>query len=131
MDITRKPNFSRRDVLRTSLMVGAGSALGAVLPGSARAQEKTLDMWWWGEQELPGLQKFVDSSIAGFKDATVKGMLQDTAVVISQFQTAAAAGNAPLLPRHVREVGGERGLKLGDWHDWSRCAGRGAAHGNH
>ena len=52
-------------------------------------------MWWWGEQELPGLQKFVDDSVAGYKDATVKPMLQDTAVVISQFQTAAAAGNAP------------------------------------
>ena len=52
-------------------------------------------MWWWGEQELPGLQAFVDSSVAAYKDATVKPMLQDTAVVISQFQTAAAAGNAP------------------------------------
>ncbi len=95
MDTTRKPNFSRRDVLRTSLMFGAGSALGGMLPGSVGAQEKTLDMWWWGEQELPGLQKFVDSSIAGYKEAAVKGMLQDTAVVISQFQTAAAAGSAP------------------------------------
>ena len=52
-------------------------------------------MWWWGEQELPGLQGFVDDSVKNYTAATVKTMLQDTAVVISQFQTAAAAGNAP------------------------------------
>ena len=88
--------LSRRDLLKTSAMLGAGSALSGVLPAfAAQAQDKTLDMWWWGEQELPGLRKFVDSSIAGYKETTVKPMLQDTAVVISQFQTAAAAGKAP------------------------------------
>ena len=60
-----------------------------------RAADTTLEMWWWGEQELPGLQAFLDESVAGYKDATVNTMLQDTAVVISQFQTAAAAGKAP------------------------------------
>jgi raffinose/stachyose/melibiose transport system substrate-binding protein len=89
-------NLSRRDLLKTSALLGAGSALSGFLPAfGAQAQDKTLDMWWWGEQELPGLQKFVDSSIAGYKEAAVKSMLQDTAVVISQFQTAAAAGKAP------------------------------------
>lgn len=88
--------LSRRDLLKTSAMLGAGPALSGLLPAfGAQAQDKTLDTWWWGEQELPGLQKFVDSSIAGYKEAVVKSMLQDTAVVISQFQTAAAAGKAP------------------------------------
>lgn len=61
----------------------------------AAAQVPELTMWWWGEQELPGLQAFVDESIAGYSAARVRSMLQDTAVVISQFQTAAAAGEAP------------------------------------
>jgi raffinose/stachyose/melibiose transport system substrate-binding protein len=87
--------LSRRDFIRTSAALGAGAAFNGFLPATVAAQGKSLDMWWWGEQELPGLQAFVDASIAGFKDATVKTMLQDTAVVISQFQTAAAAGNAP------------------------------------
>src|SRR6476660_2877769 len=91
MSNPRLPKISRRDLLRTSAVLG-GAAFGGLMPSFARAQEKTLDMWWWGEQELPGLQKFVDSSIAAYKEATVKSMLQDTAVVISQFQTAAAAG---------------------------------------
>ncbi len=95
MDHSPKRNVSRRGLLKTSMALGAGAAISGLAPRAASAQEKNLDMWWWGEQELPGLQKFVDSSVAAYKDAAVKSMLQDTAVVISQFQTAAAAGNAP------------------------------------
>ena len=83
--------FNRREALSLAL----ASVVAAISSGEALAQDKTLDMWWWGEQELPGLKAFVESSIAGFKEATVKSMLQDTAVVISQFQTAAAAGTPP------------------------------------
>lgn len=94
--MTKDIRLSRRDLILTTGMLGASGALAGLLPPTkAWAQEKTMDMWWWGEQELPGLQKFVDSSVAAYKEATVKPMLQDTAVVISQFQTAAAAGKAP------------------------------------
>ena len=88
--------FSRRALLETSAGLGAGVALAGMLQGrTARADTPTLNMWWWGEQELPGLQAFVDDSVKNYTAATVKPMLQDTAVVISQFQTAAAAGEAP------------------------------------
>ena len=88
--------FSRRKFLAGASAGAGGLALSGLLPTlSARAQDKTLEMWWWGEQELPGLQAFLDESVAAYKDATVNTMLQDTAVVISQFQTAAAAGKAP------------------------------------
>lgn len=65
------------------------------MPARAWAQTPALNMWWWGEQELPGLQAYVDDSVKAYTTATVKPMLQDTAVVISQFQTAAAAGQPP------------------------------------
>lgn len=72
--------------------------MGGLAPlWAARADDPTLTMWWWGEQELPGLQAYVDESIANYQAAHVDSMLQDTAVVISQFQTAAAAGEAPDL----------------------------------
>lgn len=88
--------FSRRNFLSRSAGLGAGAALGGLLPSlPARADTATLNMWWWGEQELPGLQAFVDDSVQHYSAATVKTMLQDTSVVISQFQTAAAAGKAP------------------------------------
>lgn len=89
-------NLSRRRFLAGAAAGTGGLALSGILPSlPASAQDKTLEMWWWGEQELPGLQAFVDESVAAYKEAAVKTMLQDTAVVISQFQTAAAAGTAP------------------------------------
>jgi len=92
------PGFGRRRFLQGSAATLGGASLGSLLgPLAANAQTPELTMWWWGEQELPGFQAFVDESIAAYKDATVTSMLQDTAVVISQFQTAAAAGNPPDL----------------------------------
>jgi raffinose/stachyose/melibiose transport system substrate-binding protein len=95
----RQREFSRRNFLKTSAGLGAGLGAGLAMGGfaasGAGAQQKTIDMWWWGEQELPGLQKFVDECVKKYTAATVKPMLQDTAVVVSQFQTAAAAGNPP------------------------------------
>lgn len=90
------PRLSRRDFVLASAMLAGGTALGGLARGAA-AQAKEMDFWYWGEQELPGLQKYVEESVAAYKAATVKPMLQDTAVVISQFQTAAAAGKAPDL----------------------------------
>lgn len=91
--LSRFAPMRRRDMLLT---LGAAGAAGA-LPRSLAAQDVSLTMWWWGEQELPGLQAFVDDSVASYDAARVTTMLQDTAVVISQFQTAAAAGAPPDL----------------------------------
>jgi multiple sugar transport system substrate-binding protein len=88
--------LSRRRVLQTSAGLGLGITMGGIMPSlSAKADTPAMTMWWWGEQELPGLQAFVDDSVKNYTAATVKPMLQDTNVVISQFQTAAAAGKAP------------------------------------
>lgn len=93
----RLNSFSRRDFLKSSGALGAGLALGQTLPSLARArrQDNELVMWWWGEQELPGLQAWVDDTVAAYTGANVSAMLQNTDVVISQFQTAAASNEAP------------------------------------
>jgi multiple sugar transport system substrate-binding protein len=95
--MTRNGNqeIARRELLKRSAAAGAAVALGGMLPAWRVRAATELRMWWWGEQELPGLQAFVEDSVAKYSDATVKPMLQDTAVVISQFQTAAASGEAP------------------------------------
>jgi raffinose/stachyose/melibiose transport system substrate-binding protein len=91
-----REGFSRRELLKTSAGLGAGVALNGLLSSTAaRAAGPDLNMWWWGEQELPGLKAVVDDAVKSYTAASVKPMLQDTAVVISQFQTAAAAGEAP------------------------------------
>jgi ABC-type glycerol-3-phosphate transport system substrate-binding protein len=90
----RRGRFGRRQFLQAGAGLGALTLAGG-LPRRALAQDTQLDMWWWGEQELPGLQVYLDRAIAAFTEAQVTPMLQDTAVVISQFQTAAAAGDPP------------------------------------
>ncbi len=58
----------------------------------------TLKMWWWGEQEAPGLEKWLKASAEMYKEKsgnTVEMTLQDNASVIPEFQTASAAKNAP------------------------------------
>jgi raffinose/stachyose/melibiose transport system substrate-binding protein len=99
-DARRSPDgsgrFDRRRFLKGSAGLGALTLTGG-LAGRAMAQTPDLDMWWWGEQELPGLQAYLDRAIAAFGEARITPMLQDTAVVISQFQTAAAAGSPPDL----------------------------------
>lgn len=55
-------------------------------------------MSWWGEQEAPGLENWLKESIALFEKETghkIISTLQDTTVVVSEFQTASAANNAP------------------------------------
>ena len=57
-----------------------------------------ISMWWWGEQEAIGIQKWVDSTLAQFKEQTgitVDPLLMDTSAVIPQFTEAAAAGKPP------------------------------------
>ena len=103
----RSKQISRRNFLKGSAALGASLGLGSTMPalagshptgGSlARRQSAELLMWWWGEQELPGLQDFVDQSIAAWDGGSVEAVLQDTSVVISQFQTASAANEAPDL----------------------------------
>jgi ABC-type glycerol-3-phosphate transport system substrate-binding protein len=95
IDRTGWGGVSRRRFVQGSAALGAAAALSGLPRRRGWADTPTLNMWWWGEQELPGLQAFVDDSVKSYTAATVKTMLQDTAVVISQFQTAAAAGKGP------------------------------------
>ena len=76
----------------------AGLALGARRRPSARSSAGNIKMWWWGEQEAVGIQKWMDDTIKKFKaqtGASVSPTLMDTAQVIPQFTKAAAAGSVP------------------------------------
>lgn len=107
--------FSRRGFLRIAgtglAAAGLGSVLQACGPGATTAAPtpaptagvptgKTLKMSWWGEQEAPGLEAYVKQSVELYTQKTgntIETTLQDTSVVISEFQTASAAKNAPDL----------------------------------
>ena len=89
---------------RRLLQVGGAAATGALLApqlasaAGSGARAGSIKMWWWGQQEAVGIQKWMDDTIAGFKQktgATVSPTLMDTAQVIPQFTKAAAAGRVP------------------------------------
>jgi ABC-type glycerol-3-phosphate transport system substrate-binding protein len=79
------------------LLASAGSAQAALArAGTARAA--TLKMWWWGQQEAVGIQKWMTDTLAKFKartGITIQPTLMDTNNVIPQFTNAAAAGHPP------------------------------------
>lgn len=96
--------ISRRHMLQMSAGAVAAASLAPLLSRSAMAQEvptgQSLDFWWWGEQEAPGLQAWLDQSVTLYEEMsgnTIRPTLQDTLVVISEFQTASAANAAPDL----------------------------------
>jgi raffinose/stachyose/melibiose transport system substrate-binding protein len=58
----------------------------------------SLRLWWWGEQEAPGLEAWLKESIDQYQKEsgnTIVPTLQDNASVIPEFQTASAANDAP------------------------------------
>ena len=104
--------LSRRALLRYTAGGLAAATLGPVLAacgggdegggeaggGGGEPKPGNLRMWWWGEQEAVGIKKWVDDTVAKFKQkqgSTVKPTLMDTDAVIPQFTEAAAAGNVP------------------------------------
>ncbi len=74
------------------------TAAPTVAPTSAVPTGKSLKMWWWGETEAPGVEQWLKASIDQYQKAsgnTIATTLQDVNSVITDFQTASAAKNAP------------------------------------
>jgi multiple sugar transport system substrate-binding protein len=84
--------------LLQSCASSATPAATTIATEAPKPAPQNLKMWWWGEQEAPGLEKWLNDTIVKFKEETghsIEPTLQDTAVVISEFQTASAANDAP------------------------------------
>lgn len=65
----------------------------------AQAEPVKLVIWWWGEQEAPGAQQWLDETIAEYQkmhpNVTIEAVLQSTDSLIPAFQSAAAAQQGP------------------------------------
>lgn len=63
------------------------------------AEPVKLVMWWWGEQEAPGAQKWLDETIQLYQEehpnVTIETVLQSTDSLIPSFQSAMAAQEGP------------------------------------
>jgi multiple sugar transport system substrate-binding protein len=78
----------------------APSQAGAEAPAQESAGEPVnLVIWWWGEQEAPGAQQWLDETMAAYQEehpnVTFEAVLQSTDSLIPAFQSAAAAQEGP------------------------------------
>jgi multiple sugar transport system substrate-binding protein len=83
--------------LGAATLARAGSA-HAALARAGGMHAGTLKMWWWGQQEAVGIQRWMNDTLAKFNTkygVKVNATLMDTNNVIPQFTNAAAAGHPP------------------------------------
>lgn len=75
------------------------AASSAVASSAFPAEAVNLKMWWWGEAEAPGAQKWLDQAIAAYQklhpNVTITPTLQTTDGLIPTFEAAAAASQGP------------------------------------
>ena len=71
-------------------------------PGTAvptTGEKIHLVIWWWGEQEAPGAQKWMDDTVTAYEalhpNVTIDTVLQSTDSLIPSFTSAAAAKSGP------------------------------------
>ncbi|MBC7809621.1 MAG: extracellular solute-binding protein, partial [Burkholderiales bacterium] len=95
--------ISRRSFLKTSAVgLGAGMSLAGALPAlaapSKRLQDTSLALWWWAD-DIPTFTPWIDDTVARFEaenaGVSIDTLVQDVCCIISQFSTAAAAGEPP------------------------------------
>lgn len=61
----------------------------------------TLTLWWWGQQEAPGADKYIEKTIAAYEqkrpNVKINAVLQTTDGLIPSFQAAASSKSGPDL----------------------------------
>jgi multiple sugar transport system substrate-binding protein len=76
-----------------------GAAEGAETGGEAEGEPITLTIWYWGEQEAPGMQAFMEEAVGIYEDQNpnidVEAVLQETDSLYPAFRAAAEAGEGP------------------------------------
>lgn len=93
-------NVSRRNFLKLAGAAGLGAALPRIptgLPLLHKQSTTALSLWWWADE--PAFGGWINDTIQAFQaqnpGVTIEPLQQDTCCVISQFTTAAAAGEPP------------------------------------
>jgi raffinose/stachyose/melibiose transport system substrate-binding protein len=95
------PRLTRRGLLKSTAKAGIGLAtlssvsfekVDQLFAGGATVD---LTFWWWGEQEAPGLQKWVNETIGMYQsqhpNIRVKAVLQATESLMPGFTSAGVA----------------------------------------
>ena len=81
------------------LLTACSSSSDESASDSFPTEDLTLNISWWGEQEAPGAQKWLEESIALYQEkypnVTIKHTLQTTDGLLPAFEAAAAAQAGP------------------------------------
>jgi len=98
-------SVSRRGFLKLSGTAGLGAAAAALLAscssGSGGSGGGPVDLlvWYWGEQEAPGMKSFMTKAVAKYNSmqskVKVTAVLQSSDSLYSAFAAAAKAGKGP------------------------------------
>lgn len=97
--------LSRRGFMKLSGVAGVSAAAASLLAscssggsGSGSGSGNLL-VWYWGEQEAPGMQKFMQKAVARYNSqqsrVKVTAVLQSSDSLYSAFAAAAQAGKGP------------------------------------
>ena len=74
-------------------------AVATEAPTAETTEPIKLVMWWWGEQEAPGAEKWMNETISLYEkehpNIKIESVLQSTDNLIPSFQSAIAAGSGP------------------------------------
>ncbi len=114
--------FAVAAVSAAAFVTLAGASASAEGLGSAfdpsKAGEKTLTLWWLGNQEIPGIEDWMKESVAAYQklypNITVKTVLQPVDTYNTIQKTACKAGSGPDI---WYNWGGTWSLELA----WSGC----------
>jgi raffinose/stachyose/melibiose transport system substrate-binding protein len=81
------------------LVLGCAAAAFAGGQSGAAAEKVSLTIWWWGEQEAPGAEKWMADTVKAYQAAhpevSFQTVLQSTDDLVPAFKTAAAAKQGP------------------------------------
>jgi multiple sugar transport system substrate-binding protein len=96
--------MSRRGFLKLSGTAGIGAAAASLLAscsssGGSKSGPVDLLVWYWGEQEAPGMKNFMQKAVAKYNamqsKVKVTAVLQSSDSLYSAFAAAAQAGKGP------------------------------------
>jgi raffinose/stachyose/melibiose transport system substrate-binding protein len=106
---TAGPGITRRSVLQGGLLAAGALALPGLLAACSTGggaagggdEKGPLNVWWWGEQEAPGLKRWMNSTVAAYNAAgkdragKVTPVLQQSDTLYTAFRTAAQSKTGP------------------------------------
>ncbi len=87
--------LTRRRLLERAALAGGIAALGLPRISQARQLVSPLNVVWWGEDEAPGIHRWIDDTLTRFQAETgveLISRLEDSAEVAEGFTRAASAG---------------------------------------